>query len=125
MTSIFETEILAGVSVALVKICFQLFTFATVMIYFTLGCGVCDTNSGEQLDADGCENVLDNSMSRDSSGFDINPAMSPVYRRDELDSVSDFDWNVLGEAKQISSWWNEQIFGIGGGGGASTSGSEL
>ncbi|CAI2350106.1 unnamed protein product [Caenorhabditis sp. 36 PRJEB53466] len=101
----------------LAKCYFHLVLFSTVLILAS--CGVCDTSSSspsvsDQFEvADACDAQL---SSRDSSGFDINPALSPVFGKGAMESSSGgFDWNVFGDKEQLS-WWNVKILGVGGAG---------
>ncbi|CAI46584.1 uncharacterized protein CELE_T04B2.8 [Caenorhabditis elegans] len=84
--------------------------------YLVFNCGVCDTASpAECQDPYGCDSNQGHSPSRESVGFDINPAMSPVFEKGATES--NFDLNIFDEPKE-SSWWNVKVL-CGGGSSAS------
>ncbi|ULT95946.1 hypothetical protein L3Y34_004539 [Caenorhabditis briggsae] len=83
--------------------------------YLAMSCGVCDTSA--PIDFQETYEQREAHSQTESVGFDINPAMSPVFAKGATES--NFDVNVFEEPKEELSWWNVRI--LCGGGSSTTS----
>ncbi|CAL2040731.1 unnamed protein product [Caenorhabditis brenneri] len=78
--------------------------FFGLLGYLAVSCGVCDTSIPTDFqDPYGCDHNNQAQSPCESIGFDINPAMSPVFEKGAIES--NFDNNVFEEQKEESCWW--------------------